>query len=334
MWIAWQRTHLSFTREAIAQSVGIGVDTLTLLELGRATVNLASEDQWVGVCLMLTDARYDSDRVIRIVALALGQPILGRVIVLEQVAHDLESLRSGAAADQIAHAPTESNLVATIALLRQSIFAGLDESHLQILARKLTQESFRPRQLIFRQGSSGDALYIIATGQVEVVIETRDGHELRVETPGPGRFFGEFALLDGQPRAATVRTITTTRTLRLQRALFEEVCAEHPIIYRLVAAELARRLRTTNSYVEFFHDYSASERLLMAMRYLEVPPGQQVGDVISYDLTKIRDALAHLPGNTPDVVDRDLISLERLGVITIAPEQMRLNLRTLMRQFV
>jgi CRP/FNR family transcriptional regulator/CRP/FNR family cyclic AMP-dependent transcriptional regulator len=329
-----QRTRLSLTREAIAQGAGIGVDTLTLLELGCATIDLVSEDQWVILSLMLTDARYDSDRIMRIVALALGQTILGSAIVLEQVAHDFERLWADAATDQVARALDEPDLAETVALLRQSIFAGLDESHLQILARKLTRETFRPKQIIFCQGSSDDALYIIASGRVEVVIETRDGHELLVETPGPGKFFGEFALLDGQPRAATVRATTTTQTLRLQRALFEEVCADHPEIYRLVAAALSRRLRTTNTYVEFFHDYSASERLLMGMRYLEAPHGQQVNDVISYDLTKIRDALAHVPGNTPEVVDRDLISLEQMGVITIAPEQARLNLRTLMRQFV
>lgn len=312
----------------------MALDTLTLLELGRASLDSAPAEQWEGVGLLLTDTTYASDRVMRIVSLALGQPMLGRAIVLEQVAHDLGDLVPDTPAAETTHATRASALAHTVALLRQSIFAGLDEPYLQILAGKLTSETFIAGDVIFRQRSDGDALYIIASGRAQVVIETRDGYELEVERPGPGKFFGEFALLDGQRRAATVRAIEPTRTLCLPRVLFDAVCADHPEMYRSVAAELARKLRTTNIYVEFFHDYSPSERLLMGMRYLMPAHGPASGDILSYDLAAIREALTRVPGNTPEIVDHDLARLSELGVLTLAPRRAQLNLRTLMHQLV
>jgi CRP-like cAMP-binding protein len=72
------------------------------------------------------------------------------------------------------------------------------------------------RTVIFRQGDSGDALYIIARGVVR--ISRRDGNDSRhVATLMAGNFFGEAALLENRPRNATVTAITPCSLYRLKR---------------------------------------------------------------------------------------------------------------------
>ena len=59
---------------------------------------------------------------------------------------------------------------------------------------------FKPGDVVFAEGDKGDKMYVIRSGEVEIL---RDGHV--VETLAPGGIFGEMALIDGSPRAATAR---------------------------------------------------------------------------------------------------------------------------------
>lgn len=78
-----------------------------------------------------------------------------------------------------------------------------------------------PEEDVVVEGAPGDAFYAIASGQVEVV---RDGEV--VDAMGPGRWFGEVALLMDVPRTATIRTRTPVRAFRLERAGFDRLVAD------------------------------------------------------------------------------------------------------------
>jgi CRP-like cAMP-binding protein len=78
-----------------------------------------------------------------------------------------------------------------------------------------------PGDEVIRQGDPGDAFYVIADGQADVV---RDGTP--VAHLGPGEHFGELALIDDAPRAATIVATTPMRLFRLERRGFERVIAE------------------------------------------------------------------------------------------------------------
>jgi CRP-like cAMP-binding protein len=78
-----------------------------------------------------------------------------------------------------------------------------------------------PGDEVIRQGDRGDAFFVIADGQADVV---RDG--IPVAHLGPGEHFGELALIDDAPRAATIVATTPMRLFRLERRGFERVIAE------------------------------------------------------------------------------------------------------------
>jgi putative ABC transport system ATP-binding protein len=79
-------------------------------------------------------------------------------------------------------------------------FAALAQATLMSIAEKMTRERHAAGSVLMRKGEIGDKFYLIASGSVDVVIE--EGTKVRLL--GPGQFFGEMALLTGQPRTATI----------------------------------------------------------------------------------------------------------------------------------
>jgi len=99
---------------------------------------------------------------------------------------------------------------------------------------------------LFKEGEVGAELYIIESGQIDLVTRS----EMATTTLGPGDFLGEMALLDGQPHAATALAKSKTRLLCIETAALPEVLRQNGeiglnLLRQLVARELhnAQRLR-------------------------------------------------------------------------------------------
>lgn len=118
------------------------------------------------------------------------------------------------------------------------IFARVPADLLAPLAR-LAEFSVVPAgREIVRQGETGDALYAIIRGRVRVVADGRE-----VAALGPRECFGEMAILDNEPRSATVSAIEETEVLRISQADFYAILHERSEIAEDVIRVLTRRLR-------------------------------------------------------------------------------------------
>ena len=67
-------------------------------------------------------------------------------------------------------------------------------------------------ETVFLRGDSGDTLDVVAEGSLDVLVLSGDRDVYRIATLGPGDFFGEMSLLTGEPRKATIRTVTSAGT--------------------------------------------------------------------------------------------------------------------------
>ncbi|MCC6222289.1 MAG: ATP-binding cassette domain-containing protein [Thermoleophilia bacterium] len=123
------------------------------------------------------------------------------------------------------------------------LFAGSGAGELEALARLLVRERYPAGQDVVRQGDPGDRLYVVAGGQVQVVVGGGDGERV-VNTLGEGDYFGEMALLADQPRAATVRAIAPTDLWSLERADFQSLLERDPGLRAAVEATVAERRET------------------------------------------------------------------------------------------
>jgi putative ABC transport system ATP-binding protein len=117
----------------------------------------------------------------------------------------------------------ESVAVCTF-LSKCEAFAGLPPDALTKVAEKLRRESFPAGAVIIRQGDEGDKFYLIRRGSVDVIID--EGKPTQsVRTLSEGDFFGEKALLTGQPRSATVKAKERVETYTLTKPQFQEALA-------------------------------------------------------------------------------------------------------------
>ncbi len=97
--------------------------------------------------------------------------------------------------------------------------------------------------MIFREGEPGETMYLVVSGQVEVLA----GVDLApLAALGPGSFVGELALLLGEPRSATLRVVADTTLWSLHRRDLDVLLTEHPVIGVELSRELGRRLVATN----------------------------------------------------------------------------------------
>jgi CRP-like cAMP-binding protein len=119
-----------------------------------------------------------------------------------------------------------------------SMFGRVDPDGLAMIAARMTELEVPAERVIARQGEIGTGFFVIASGSVRVV---RGGKV--VAALGPGEFFGELSILDGQPRIAQVVSAEPTVCLALASWDFEAVVAEQPSVALAILRELAGRLR-------------------------------------------------------------------------------------------
>jgi CRP-like cAMP-binding protein len=137
------------------------------------------------------------------------------------------------------HSATSRLLVVDrVALLRRApLFAATPGRVLAGLAQVLDEVSFAAGDTIIAEGAVEDWLFILLTGRVEVVRADR-----RVQL-GAVDVIGELAVLDPEPRVATVVALTDVTTFRLDKRHFDEALRTRPEIAAGVITALVRRLR-------------------------------------------------------------------------------------------
>lgn len=121
-------------------------------------------------------------------------------------------------------------------------FEELLPSQLEPLADECCWVSVPRGAVLFRQGESGDAVFFVLRGLVEVFAERDDGRSVRLGEVGPGEPVGEMALLSGEARMASARAHEDVEVLSLSRAGFDALLARHPTALALFARTMAARL--------------------------------------------------------------------------------------------
>jgi len=101
---------------------------------------------------------------------------------------------------------------------------------------------YQPGQDIVRQGESGDCMYVIQGGEVDV-LRMVDGVETAVDKMGPGDIFGEIAIVETTVRTSTVRAATEVRAITVDRETFLRRVKEDPTVALNVLRVMAGRVR-------------------------------------------------------------------------------------------
>src|SRR6185369_6783409 len=197
------------------------------------------------------------------------------------------------------------------------LFGNADEPTLDALAAALRIRRFHKAETVFHQGDPGDALFIVASGSVKVVLPSDEGAEPAiVALLGPGEFFGELAILDGAPHSATIVAIEPTETLVLHRDAFLALIDSEPELRRALLASLATEIRRLTGHVEDLHFLDLPGRLASRIVRLAASAGATSGEArIVWPYTQ--SELAGMIGGSRQSVNRLLADLTDQGLVRL-----------------
>lgn len=122
-----------------------------------------------------------------------------------------------------------------------SLFVKLTPAELRIVDGLLHEREFIAGEVIFDEGEEGQAIYIVASGEVLICRQGQDDAAVLARL-GPGTFFGELALLDDWPRSAQARAASGCRLIVFFRDDFVGLLDTHARIGSKILRELARHL--------------------------------------------------------------------------------------------
>jgi CRP/FNR family cyclic AMP-dependent transcriptional regulator len=193
---------------------------------------------------------------------AVGQPVYGNALGLCLYARerDGKGISRRALEDVARRAPTEGaartgrareggnmgeiKFKKTVAFLAQvPLFRNLDKRQLQSLARSVTPRRYAAGEELVRQGKGGISLFVVVSGKAEAVHTRADGTRVVVNTFGPTDYFGELAMLNDQPRTASVVAVEDIECLALVRWDFLGKLQRHRGMATAILQEQSRRFQ-------------------------------------------------------------------------------------------
>ena len=157
---------------------------------------------------------------------------------------------------------------------------------------------------IFHAGDPADAVFVVASGRVKVVITSSDGTEFILTVLGAGQVFGEMALLESAPRSASVVTLSTVEVLIINRSDFQRLLDSNPRISQRLMAILSRRLRRANAKMESLAYMDVAGRLARYLLDLARDHGQRLGNGWVVVRRPTHSDIAHASGTRRETVSR------------------------------
>jgi CRP/FNR family transcriptional regulator, cyclic AMP receptor protein len=151
------------------------------------------------------------------------------------------------------------------------LFEGLGEDDLRALAQTLERRTFKAGSMIFAQGDSGSAMYIVDSGDVNIHLPGEASRRISLKDIARGEYFGELALFDEKPRSASALATTDAVLFELQRSTLASYLERRPTAAMAILRTMSERLRETNTMLsaraaknvdeEFDKNLSWSDRL-------------------------------------------------------------------------
>jgi len=213
------------------------------------------------------------------------------------------------------------------------LFSELDETELEAIGGLVSRKHIGKNTIVVQEGESGDMMAVILSGSVKVSQYASDGREVVLCLLENGSFFGEMALLDTEPRSATVTTMEESELGLIRRKDFARLMLEMPRLTSKLLAEITHRLRRTNLVLTHISTMDVNHRLYAYLNdyceqfgrlrpdgriEIKLPTHQLVADQLSTSRETISRAISAL---TKDGIIIPLVGRGRVKVDVDALDQ-------------
>jgi len=145
------------------------------------------------------------------------------------------------------------------ALRSVPLFASLDDDAARDLRSLLSEKTVPQNTRLFRQGDTGDAMFLIESGRVRISLRDDDKQEVTLAELAQGDFFGEMSIIDGRQRSADAQVIEDSRLAVLSREAFLSFVRKKPDVALEMLSALTDRLRRTDELLRSRVSRNANE---------------------------------------------------------------------------
>jgi CRP-like cAMP-binding protein len=209
---------------------------------------------------------------------------------------------------------------ATDVLRRVPLFSDLAEVELARFAEVLREREYPKNSVILFEDDPGDALYVVRTGQVKVVLIGEDGREVILSVLTDGDFFGEMSLIDDEPRSAHVIAMRDSQLLVLRREDFQAQLEAQPKIALKLLRVVVQRLRRADEKIGGLVLLDVNGRVARLLLDLADEGG---GPKITRRLT--HHTIAQMIGSSRETVSRAMRELVARGLIDVTRREISIK---------
>lgn len=212
--------------------------------------------------------------------------------------------------------------------LRQvPLFQQLGDPELERICLASREKSYPKNSVILFEDDPGDALFVVLSGQVKVVLIGEEGREVILSILGDGDFFGEMALIDDQPRSAHVIAIQDSKLLVLRRDDFHRCLESSPRIALGLLRAMSRRLRQADEKIGGLVLLDVNGRVARLLLGFADDHG---GQVIPRKVT--HHTIAQMIGSSRETVSRTMREFADRGLIEVSRESIAITNREQLQQ--
>ena len=193
------------------------------------------------------------------------------------------------------------------------LFTQLSDEEVTRVTQAARERTYPKNSVILFEDDPGDALYVVLTGEVKVVLIGEDGREVILSILRSGDFFGEMSLIDNQPRSAHVIATEASNLMVLRRDEFRDCLEQAPRIALGLLQALSRRLRRADDKIGGLVLLDVTGRVARVLLELaDEHDGEHVPRKITHHM------LAQMIGSSRETVSRTLRELADQGLIQVS----------------
>jgi CRP/FNR family cyclic AMP-dependent transcriptional regulator len=198
------------------------------------------------------------------------------------------------------------------------LFSCLSSMDRSAICRIMIHKQFsKGETIVHEDDDEGQTFFVIVSGRVHVAVITSEGKSAILATLKPGDFFGEMAILDGEPRSASVIASEDCTLLMLYRKMFLDILQRYPKITIQILVEMSRRIRRANKHINTLSLMSVYGRVADVLLQLAKDQGQRVREMIIVPNRPTHQVIADMAGTSRETVSRIISQLQKKHYIVI-----------------
>jgi CRP-like cAMP-binding protein len=194
------------------------------------------------------------------------------------------------------------------------VFQGLSYQQRQELAPLCNFHHYPADCEIISYQADNREIYFIISGQVQAIVYSLSGKQIILNDLGPGELFGELSAIDGQPRSASIRTISKTIICSMTYGSFWFVLHHYPSVTEIILKRLSLKVRQLCQRVYEVCAMPVKNRVHMELLRLALRH-EIINNRVTIDPAPTHTAIANHIATHREAVSREIAQLKINGII-------------------